>query len=291
VVTIGVLVLFLRVWHPKRILNARRETVERVARKDGGSSRTVVGAAVPWVVLAVCVAVWGTPHFSLWLDAATSAHFTVPGLHQMVLRMPPAVPVPAAESAIFNFNWLSATGTGILLSALLAAVLMHLKFREVSGTLWETVVATRFTAITIAALMGLGFLTRFCGLDATLGLAFARTGVLYPFFGTLIGWLGTASTGSDTSSNVLFGSLQQLTAQQLGISPFLMTAANSGGGIMGKMIAPQSVVIASTATGTYGKEGTILRFVFVHSIALACLMGLLVSLAVYSPALTRLLLH
>lgn len=291
VVTIGVLVLFLRVWHPKRILNARRETVERVTRKDGGSSRTVVGAAIPWVVLAVCVAVWGTPHFSLWLDAATSTHFTVPGLHQMVLRMPPAVPVPAAESAIFNFNWLSATGTGILLSALLAAVLMHLKFREVSGTLWETVVATRFTAITIAALMGLGFLTRFCGLDATLGLAFARTGVLYPFFGTLIGWLGTASTGSDTSSNVLFGSLQQLTAQQLGISPFLMTAANSGGGIMGKMIAPQSVVIASTATGTYGKEGTILRFVFVHSIALACLMGLLVSLAVYSPALTRLLLH
>lgn len=165
----------------------------------------------------------------------------------MVLRMPPAVSFPTPESAIFNFNWLSATGTGILFSALIAAALMRMRFSDIVEVLWQTVVSTRYTAITIAALMGLGFLTRFCGLDATLGLAFARTGVFYPFFGTLIGWVGTASTGSDTSSNVLFGSLQQVTAQQLKISPFLMTAANSGGGIMGKMIAPQSVVIASTA--------------------------------------------
>jgi lactate permease len=205
--------------------------------------------------------------------------------------MPPAVPSPAAESAVFNFNWLSATGTGILVAALIAAAFMHLKIRDVAQVFWETIVGTRFTMITIAALMGLGFLTRFCGLDGTLGLAFARTGVLYPFFGTLVGWLGTASTGSDTSSNVLFGSLQKLTAQQLGISPFMMAAANSGGGVMGKMVAPQSVVVASTATGSYGGEGSILRLVFVHSIALACLMGLLVTLVVYSPTLTRLLLR
>lgn len=291
VVTICVLVLFLRVWRPGQILDARCQSVAPADGPiNGSSSRSVLGAALPWMVLALCITFWGTPRVSSSMDAAT-VHFRVPGLDQMVLRVPPAVPSITAEPAIFNFNWLSATGTGIMLSALIAAALMRLTARDVAQVFVQTLVATRFTMVTIAALMGLGFLTRFCGLDATLGLAFARTGIFYPFFGTLIGWLGTASTGSDTSSNVLFGSLQKLTAQQLGISPFIMAAANSGGGVMGKMIAPQSVVVASTATGTYGKEGSILRFVFVHSVALACLMGIVVSLIVYSPALTRLLLR
>jgi len=131
-------------------------------------------------------------------------------------------------------------------------------------------------------MMALGYISRYCGLDATLGLAFARTGVLYPFFGTFIGWLGTASTGSDTSSNVLFGGLQKLTAQQIGISPVLMCSANSAGGVMGKMVAPPSLVIASTATESYGSEGSILKFVFLHSIALTCLMGLAVTLLAYA---------
>ena len=150
---------------------------------------------------------------------------------------------------MFTFNWLSATGSGIFVAALIAALVMRLRHRAILQVFWQTVVSTRFTMITIAALMGLAFVTRFCGLDATLGLAFARTGTFYPFFGTLIGWLGTASTGSDTSANVLFGSLQKFTAQQLGISPYIMASANSGGGVMGKMVAPQSVVVASTATG------------------------------------------
>ena len=148
---------------------------------------------------------------------------------------------------------------------------------HIADVFLQTLISMRFTIITISALMAIGFLARYSGMDATLGLAFARTGAFYPFFGTLIGWLGTASTGSDTSSNVLFGSLQKLTAQQLGISPYLMTSANSTGGVMGKMIAPQSIVVATTATNQYGSEGTILRFVFLHSLALACLMGLLVS--------------
>ncbi len=152
---------------------------------------------------------------------------------------------------------------------------MGLKLRAIADVFLETLISMRFAIITISALMAIGFLTRYCGMDATLGLALARTGVFYPFFGTLIGWLGTASTGSDTSSNVLFGSLQKLTAQQLGISPYLMTSANSTGGVMGKMIAPQSIVVATTATNQYGSEGIILRFVFLHSLALACLMGLL----------------
>ena len=152
----------------------------------------------------------------------------------------------------------------------------------------RTVFNIRFTVVTIAAMMALGFITRYCGLDATLGLAFARTGALYPFFGTLIGWLGTASTGSDTSANVLFGSLQKMTAQQIGVSPALMASANSAGGVMGKMIAAPSIVVASTATQTYGQEGTILRYVFLHSLALASLVGVLVYLMAYVPPFTAL---
>jgi len=168
---------------------------------------------------------------------------------------------------------------------------MKIRPREIAKAFFETMVTMRFTFITIAALMAIGFVTRYSGMDATLGLAFARTGVFYPFFGTLIGWLGTASTGSDTSSNVLFGSLQKLTAQQLGLSPYLMTSANSAGGVMGKMIAPQSLVVATTATNNYGNEGTLLRLVLIYSLALACLMGLLVSLLAYVPWLTRLALR
>jgi len=205
--------------------------------------------------------------------------------------MPPVVPAPHAEAAVFTFDWLTATGTGIFFAAILSAFVMGLGVREILIVLRRTLWNTRFTLITIACLMAFGFLTRFSGLDAVLGLAFVRTGALYPFFGTLIGWVGTASTGSDTSSNVLFGSLQKLTAIQLGISPVLMAAANSGGGVMGKMIAPQSVVVASTATGIYGKEGNILRRLVWHSIALASLMGVVVMIAPHIPAIVRMTSH
>jgi lactate permease len=292
VTSIAALVLFLRVWKPQRILNAQRQDITHRARSGTTyNARTVFRASLPWIVLTLCVVVWGTPRFSQWLNDISTIRFSVPSLHHMVFRMPPIVPTPVAEDAIFTFNWLSATGTGILIAALIAAILMGVRPRVIAQTLLHTVVVTRFTAITIAVLMGLGFLTRFCGLDATLGLALARTGVLYPFFGTLVGWIGTASTGSDTSSNVLFGSLQKVTAQQLGISPYVMAGANSGGGVMGKMIAPQSVVVATTATGTYGKEGSILRSLLIHSFALACLMGIAVFLLVHFPALTKLLLR
>ncbi|WP_220399105.1 L-lactate permease [Granulicella sp. WH15] len=292
VVTIAVLVLFLRFWRPKTILTTARETVaHRTDNSARQAGHVIRRAALPWVILAVFVTIWGSPSIERAISAATTLLIPVPGLNKVVFRMPPAVPTMTAEAAVFNFNWLSATGTGILIAAIIAALLMKLKPKDIVEVFGKAAYSTRFTMITIASLMGLGFLTRFCGLDATLGLAFARTGVLYPFFGTMIGWLGTASTGSDTSSNVLFGSLQKLTAQQLNISPYLMTGANSGGGVMGKMVAPQSVVVASTATGCYGKEGSIIRFVILHSLALTCLMGLLVSLVVYSPTLTKLLLQ
>jgi lactate permease len=193
-----------------------------------------------------------------------------------------------AESAVFNLNWLAATGTGILVAAVLAGFLMGLGPMSLAKVFAKTVFSVRFTVMTIAAMLALGFVMRYCGLDATLGLAFARTGALYPFFGTLIGWLGTATTGSDTSSNVVFGSLQKMTAQQVGVSPVLMTSANSAGGVMGKMIAAPSIVVASTATQTYGQEGTILRYVFLHSLALAALVGVVVYLMAYVAPFTGL---
>jgi lactate permease len=292
VLSMAVLIAFLHVWKPKRVLNAACKDVTREPRSiSRNSSKVILRAALPWIVLTLCVVLWGMPRFSQAIDAATSMKIPINGLHQVVLRMPPAVPAPTAEAAVFNFNWLSATGTGIFIAAILAGLLMGMKPRAILRVFLETMVTVRFTLITIAALMAIGFITRYCGMDATLGLAFARTGVFYPFFGTLIGWLGTASTGSDTSSNVLFGSLQKLTAQQLNISPYLMASANSSGGVMGKMIAPQSIVVATTATESYGSEGNILRFVFLHSLALACLVGLLVSLMAYWPAFTRFVLH
>jgi lactate permease len=291
VISLCAFVLFLRVWKPKRILDSQRNDITHLPRSLKRNHAAVVArAAVPWIILTLFVTIWGTPTFATWVDRVTTLHVSVAGLDKVVFRVPPVVPHPVAEAAAFTFNWMSATGTGIFIAAIITAFVMGLRFRAIIQVFWHTVIATRFTMITIAALMGLAFVTRFCGMDATLGLAFARTGVLYPFFGTLIGWLGTASTGSDTSSNVLFGSLQKFTAQQLGISPFVMASANSCGGVMGKMVAPQSVVVASTATGIYGSEGTILRFVFIHSFILACLMGVLISILVYFPSLARLVL-
>jgi lactate permease len=199
-------------------------------------------------------------------------------------------PTPAAptkpESAEFKLNWLSATGTGILVSGLLAGLIMGYRPGELLRTYGGTLVRVRHSLITIAAMLALGYVTKYSGTDATLGLAMAQTGSLYPFFGTLIGWLGVALTGSDTASNVLFGGLQKISAERVGVSPILMAAANSSGGVMGKMIDAQSIVVASTATNWYGHEGSILRYVFFHSIALAALVGILVYLQAYVAPFT-----
>ena len=191
---------------------------------------------------------------------------------------------------MFVLNWLSATGSGIFFAAMIAGLVMGIGFSHLLGCYGRTLMKVRFSLLTISAMMAIGFMTRYSGLDATMGLAFARTGMLYPFFGTMLGWLGVALTGSDTSSNVLFGSLQKISAQQLNLSPILMCAANSAGGVMGKMIDAQSIVVASTATEWYGHEGKILRYVFFHSIALAALVGILVTLEAYVPPFTRLVL-
>lgn len=287
--TITAQVILFRYWRPKSIIGPQ---LQFVSHNDAALCRperaVVLRAIAPWAILTACVAFWGTPAFGRLLDSFSAVTIHVSGLDQVVLRMPPVVPVPRVESAVFTFNWLSATGTGIFFAAIVSAFVMGISLRDTLLVLQKTIWKIRFALITIAALMAIGFLSRFCGLDGVLGLAFARTGRLYPLFGTLIGWLGTAATGSDTSSNVLFGSLQKLTALQLGIPAIIMAAANSGGGVMGKMIAPQSVVVASTAAGIYGKEGHILRRVVLHSIALAVLMGIFVMLLLRFPLVLRL---
>jgi lactate permease len=287
--TIVVLVVFLRFWQPKRTLDVNlKDVTGQVRQAHGHTAAKIFHAWLPWLVVSLVVFFWGLPRFSAWMDAKTTIKIPVAGLHNIVLRVPPVVAAPTPEPAVFNLNWLSATGTGILFAALLAGLLMGLGPAQLARAFARTVYKIRFTLVTIAAMMALGYITRYCGLDATLGLAFARTGPLYPFFGTLIGWLGTASTGSDTSSNVLFGSLQQMTARQIGVAPILMASANGAGGVMGKMIAAPSVVVASTATQTYGQEGSILRFVFLHSLALAALAGICVSVLAYVPFLAGL---
>jgi lactate permease len=205
----------------------------------------------------------------------------VPDLHNLVQKMPPVVPKPTPEAAVFSFTWLSYTGSGMLIAAIISGVLMGMGPIRLVSTYLRTIWVISASLITISAMLAIGTLTRISGIDATLGLAFASTGILYPFFGTMLGWLGVALTGSDTASNVLFGNLQRITSEQLGLSPILMSAANSSGGVMGKMIDAQSIVVASTATNWFGHEGSILRFVFWHSIVLACLVGLLVMAQAY----------
>jgi lactate permease len=286
VVSLGLVALFLRVWAPKNRMEADAPGTATAARESDPG--LVWRAWTPWLILSVVVFVWGLPSTKAWLDGLNVIRIPVPYLHQAVLRTPPVVAEAHPENAIYAINWLSATGSGIFLASIVAGLAMGCSVATMAKTYWQTLKLVRLSLVTISAMMAVGFTTRYSGLDATMGLAFAQTGWLYPFFGTMLGWLGVALTGSDTSSNVLFGSLQKITAEQLGLSPVLMAAANSSGGVMGKMIDAQSIVVASTATRWYGHEGDILRYVFVHSIVLACLVGALVMLQAYVAPFTAL---
>ncbi|MCL4194111.1 MAG: L-lactate permease, partial [Thermoguttaceae bacterium] len=303
--------LLLKVWQPAEVwqFEGEEEPAEDVADRKEFTRREIISAWLPWVILIACIFVWGSPHFRVFLDgglgtAAMSARSSaeplgwwekpnflagcterkveVPHLHQLVYRDVPAVARrEKAEDAVFRFNWLSATGTSIFAAAILSAAWMGIGPRRFARVFAATVVRMRWPIFTIGTMLAIAFTTRFSGTDVTLGLAFTRTGVLYPFFAAMLGWLGVALTGSDTSSNALFGSLQKVTAEQLGLNPVLITTANSTGGVMGKMIDAQSIVVSAAATNQPGQEGEILRFVFWHSILLASLMGLLVLLQAY----------
>jgi lactate permease len=288
VLSIGALIAFLKVWAPRHSSDVPEDDAEAAAVRPALSGASVFRAWMPWLVLSVFVFLWGIPQVRAFLDGLSVIRFPVPGLDGLVFRVPPVVSGETAESAVFIFNGLSFTGTGIFAAAVVSGLLMGFRPGRLVRAYGRTLKRVRFSLLTVAAMLALGFVTRYAGLDATLGLAFARTGVLYPFFGTMLGWLGVALTGSDTSSNVLFGSLQRITAEQLGLNPVLMASANSSGGVMGKMIDAQSIVVASTATRWYGHEGEILRYVFFHSLALAALMGLFVFLQAYVFPFTKL---
>ena len=285
--------IFLRVWRPKRIWRFPEERGgDGDAQEDAGRSlRKYTGAQIarawmPFAILSLLVLCWGLPSIKAAMGKATTPAFAtggwnVPYLHKAVLRAQPVVPKPTPENAKFDFNWLTATGTACFLSALLAGTLLGLGPGRMLGIFGKTIYRMRFAIVAMACMLGLGYVTRYSGMDAVLGLAFTRTGWLFPFFGTFIGWLGVALTGSDTSSNALFGSLQRITAEQLHLNPVLMCSANSAGGVMGKMIDAQSICIATAATNQVGAEGDIFRFVFWHSVALAAIVGVIVMVYAY----------
>ncbi len=297
-ISMGALIAFLKVWQPKKIwtsaaLRTHDESAASMAAPKPivrPSTADVWKSLMPWIIVCIVLLIWGTDHFKSAVNSWATWKYAVPDLDKMIMKVTPIVAKPTPEGAVFAFTWLSYTGTGMLIAAIISGFLMGYSPLGLLRVYGKTLKLCSYSLITISAMLAIGTLTRLSGIDATLGLAFAATGVLYPFFGTLLGWLGVALTGSDTASNVLFGNLQKITSEQLGLSPILMSAANSSGGVMGKMIDAQSIVVASTATNWYGHEGTILRFVFKHSITLACLVGILVMLQAYVHPFTAMVI-
>ncbi len=279
------MIVLLRFWNPVAAGDEQESTP--TAQHSASSFR----AWLPWVSLSILVGLWTTPWAKSLLNgyAPTSKAVStwqapiipVPKLHLAVQKMPPVVAEPEREKAAFTFNYLSATGTALLLAGMLSGLLLGMRPAQLARLYGRCVWRVRVSLLTIALMLALGFTTRYCGSDTTMGLAFAMTGSWFPFFSPLLGWLGVALTGSDTSSNVLFGNLQRVTAEALHLNPILTAGANSSGGVMGKMIDAQSIVVAQTAIGgakDAPDAGTILRAVFWHSLALATLVGVLVLL-------------
>jgi lactate permease len=321
VVSIVSTVAFLHFWKPKHIwrfdydgkVDALLQPTAEIMDDVGGEwaaknfdgylkvrpypAGKVLKAWMPFAILSLVVLLWGLPSVKLAINRATTPAFRVvladgtvrpgppgwdmPYLHNAIYRSAPVVTKPTPEPARYDFNWLSATGTGCFLAAIVSGLLLGQGPLRLMRIFWRTLVRMRLAMVAISFMLGLGYVTRYSGLDAVLGLAFTRTGWLYPFFGTFLGWLGVALTGSDTSSNALFGSLQRITSQQLGIDPVLMCAANSAGGVMGKMVDAQSITIATAATEQVGNEGLIFRFVVWHSIVLGAIVGVIVMLYAY----------
>jgi lactate permease len=299
-VSMGCLILFLKVWQPKQLwlspaLRGNDESAATMAPakpidKTPLTQAQLWSALLPWIIVCIVMLIWGNGAFKTWANSIFVWNYEVPDLDKMINKVPPVAAKATAERAIFGFTYLSFTGTGMLIAAIISGFLMGFSPAKMISEYGRTLKICAVSLITISAMLAIGTLTRLSGVDATLGLAFAATGVLYPFFGTLLGWLGVALTGSDTASNVLFGNLQKITSEQLGLSPILMAAANSSGGVMGKMIDAQSIVVASISTNWFGHEGSILRYVFMHSIVLACLVGLLVTLQAYVYPFTAMVL-
>ncbi len=275
----GVLVLSLKLWKPADTLQLAGDSEQAAAPHH--SPRQVLVAWAPYMLLVIFVLLWGMEPVKTWLNAAT-ATFGWPGLHNQILRVPPVISKPSPYPAVFTLNWVSASGTSCLLAAFASALLLGLSPRRALSLLGATLKQLAIPILTVVVVLGMAFLMNYCGATGTLGLAFASTHGLFPFFGTLLGWVGVFLTGSDTSSNALFGNLQVVTANQLKLSPVLMAAANSTGGVMGKMISLQSIAVACAATGMAAKEeARLFRFTLRHSVFLAALVGIVVVCLAY----------
>ncbi|MFB3777596.1 MAG: L-lactate permease [Bryobacteraceae bacterium] len=275
---IGALMLLLMVWRPKEGFTLDGGLAVHTAPKRHPRAE-ILKAWMPYAVLVVFVLIWGlckTP-----LNSVTVT-FNWPGLDGQIQQMPPVVPAPAPYRASYRFEWLGAAGTACLLASLVSALLLGMSPKRFGKVLAATGRQLFLTEVTIAAVLALAYLMNYCGATATMGLALAATGAVFPFFSAILGWLGVFLTGSDTSANALFGNLQVVTANRLGMSPVLMAAANSSGGVMGKMISLQSIAIAAAATGmASSEESKLFRFTLRHSIILACAIGLLVVFYAY----------
>jgi lactate permease len=280
-------VIVLKLWRPSQVWRfpGEPDVSPTTTEPTALGLRTVAVAWMPFALLSLAVLAWGLPPVKKQLDAHTSWNVPQPGLHQAVAVGRPATPQEdRLEDAILPIVPVSSTGSAVFLAAVVSGLILGVGPRAQARILARTVKRLIPAMATIFAMLALGFVTRYAGIDAVLGLAFTRTGRhLYPIFGTLLGWLGVALTGSDTASNVLFGNLQKVTATKLGLDPVLMAAANSTGGVMGKMIDAQSIVVAAAATGETGQEGRLLRAVLPHSLALAVLTGVVVWLHAHWP--------
>jgi len=277
---IGSLVLLFKFWKPKEDFNFDEHSSAHVAPPRHATSELVMAWA-PYMLLVVFVLLWGYKPVQVILSGVTRS-FPWPGLHNVILRVPPVVAKPAPYAAAYTFNWLSAPGTACLIAALVSAVMLRMPVAQFARVFRNTVKQLLLAELTIASVLALAFLMNYCGATATLGLAFAATGALFPFFSSLLGWLGVFLTGSDTAANALFGNLQVITAGTLHMNPVLMASSNSAGGVMGKMISLQSVAVASCATAMKSEdEGRLFRFTLRHSILLASIIGLIVVFYTY----------
>ena len=309
-------VLFLLFWKPKKIWRFEEDTAGKAASAGpevhSYSAGQTLKAWLPFLILSVFVFLWGFKPVKDWMNIHTTPNWAVKDasgnvvygpdgkpklnsgwmtpIHNKISRDKPVVgkdpktgdyKPPQPEGAKFAFIWFSATGTGCFLAAIIGGLIRGVSLGKLLALFGHTLFRMRWAVLAISCMLGLGFVTRYSGTDAVLGLAFTHTGWFFPFFGTFLGWLGVALTGSDTASNALFGSLQKITSQQLGLDPVLMTAANSAGGVMGKMVDAQSICVATAATNQVGNEGFIFRFVVWHSVALGAIVGLIVMFYAY----------
>lgn len=273
------LVVLFRFWKPKDEFHLPGDGAKQI--RGYIPAGEVFLAWTPFLLLVVCVLLWGAKPVKAYFDTY-AIKFAWPGLHNLIQRMPPVSKVPSPYEAFYTFNWLSASGTACFVSAILSAVVLRMSVRDFLGVFGRTLKQLVFAEATIAIVLALAFVMNYSGATATMGLAFAATGAMFPFFSALLGWLGVFLTGSDTSANALFGNLQVVTAQNLGMNPVLMASANSAGGVMGKMISLQSVAVASAATSMGGgEESKLFRFTFKHSVFLASLIGLVAMFYAY----------